>query len=837
MNSQSKHLTRRLFASVAYVVALSTATARGDGSILFNGTTSRIQNDSAPVLGTVTKITVCAWVYAESRGGGGSGSILRLNEQGDKIILGYENLSTDMHFYADSGHWTFPLSLQDWRAISVTHDLTTNGPPAVRVNFASETVTPVVSATSALPDSGYCVGNFSGGTTGWHGKIAHVQVFNRVLTPAETDRALLTPGSVTEGLRLWLPMTNELDIYDRSGNGFDGTPKGTDPDKVSTGNNSPPIDRKSGLAPGIVMLPSGITSITQLVIPRYGEGTNYPSGQLRGCGPASEIRANAFTVTLPSTPKDTRSVVMTEDFAEPIGQWQSDTADKKAVLQAAVRDLTIAGYDETGTDYFSPGVVNNQPAIWNRIVGAISNVTPTQPVRITSWNHSLPTGASVTIKDVEGMTGISENPYTITKLTGSILYTSNTNPMQVYSSGHNLQNGTVIDIYGVTDNQDANDVWTVTVLDSNIFTVPLDASMLQQGDDGGWTSRDIFSLDNSSASGTYVPDTGRWESDYWDDKYHGLLIRCSGPLVENVNFFYIPGTALEVLKGGTGSHTGPKLAFDREKARIWDCKVNRAYSGFHIRDVDAVVGRLEGSELRDFGIKFSPPVDGQPGAGSVQIEGPLHFYGVGTGGIDQPAVWFASGTGGCWGGPIYAESSPVGILVESSDNQLGPVHSHSCGIANLRIWGEYNRFSPFDIRADAVGALIEGGKFASFVNGTFIVQSNAKGIKLASGNAGEGLIVDDVVFNAYGKSNTVGIDANVTISDSTIIATFIGGDNVGSGNVCIDLKEDNGTSRLGERNYIRITTRNWTGADTDIDLPTSWSTSNTIIVNGQPRTP
>jgi hypothetical protein len=365
MNSQSKHLTRRLFGSVVCIVALCAATARGDGSIFFNGTNSKIQNDNADILNTQTQITVCAWVFAESTGGGGNGSILRLDEQGDKIIFGYEGPGTDMHWRADSGHWTFPLGLGGWRAISVTYDFTSSSAPVVRVNFAPVTVTPVVSWTSDLPATGYCIGNHSGGTTGWHGKIAHVQVFNRVLTPAEADRALLTPGSVTKDLRLWLPMTNLLDTYDRSGNGHDGTAA-----YISTGKDWPPIDKVRGLAPGIVMLPSGITPIGQFVIPRYNSPQqhpsgnspqDHPSGELRGSGPMSIIAATPETVNQPNP-----AVVVTEGNhvspPEDISEWQvgSSNATAPAVLQPTLTNCTVIGYI-ANYDWTQEGVVNDQP--------------------------------------------------------------------------------------------------------------------------------------------------------------------------------------------------------------------------------------------------------------------------------------------------------------------------------------------------------------------------------------------------------------------------------------------------------------------------------------------
>jgi hypothetical protein len=664
-------------------------------------------------------------------------------------------------------------------------------------------------------------------------EIAHPQAFNRILSVAEMDAAALTPGSVRNGLKLWLPMTNVDDVYDRSGNGNDGTATDLDP-----GGSGPPITRELTLPPGFVRVPAGTTTVTQHVIARFADGVTYPGAQLRGYGPASVIRGNSSTSALPTTPIDQRSVVMTEDFGYGIAQWQSDTeTTRKAVLQATVRDLTIAGHDETGTGYSAGGLVNNNPNLWNKIKGKITNATTTSPIRITSPFYSLPTGATLTISGLDSLNNDGvDGSRTVTRLTGTITSTSGGNPVVVTAPGHNLTDQTSVLISNVTGNEIANGIHVITYIDANSFSIPVDG--MGTGSMGGnWDSLDIFSINVNYTTGSYTPGTGSWKSTYWGDKYHGLLMRSSGLLVQNVNFFYFPGTALVVKKGGAGGQTGPKLMFDREKARIWDCKVNRAYSGFWIDDIDSVVGRLEGSDLRDYGIKFGRTIEEGGGGGSTQIDGALHFYGVGQGGTDEPAVWFPDGAGGCWGGPIYAENAPVGVLVESSNNQLGPIHSHSCSLANLRIKNaDYNRFSHFDIRANVLGALLENAQYTSLVNGTFAVETNATGIRLASGNAGVRLFVDGVVFNAFGKSNTVAIDADVTLNDTTIIATFLGGDETGTGNVGIDLV-DGMTSRIGFNNYIRITTRNWDESDTDIDLPAMWDSSNTIIVNGTAKTP
>jgi hypothetical protein len=186
--------------------------------------------------------------------------------------------------------------------------------------------------------------------------------------------------------------------------------------------------------------------------------------------------------------------------------------------------------------------------------------------------------------------------------------------------------------------------------------------------------------------------------------------------------------------------TGPKLPFDRENSRVWGCKVNRAYRGFLI-NAPAFVGRLEGFALRDYGIKFTAP--------GVQIDGELHFYGVGIGGTDEPAVWFATGADNCVGGPIYAENAPIAMLVESSGNMLGPIYSLQGFSKNLVIKGERNTIGPvsIDAAANATGITI-GDQLNRILGGSIELKATtAKGIHIESGgDSGNGLVIRDIRF-------------------------------------------------------------------------------------------
>jgi hypothetical protein len=389
----------------------------------------------------------------------------------------------------------------------------------------------------------------------------------------------------------------------------------------------------------------------------------------------------------------------------------------------------------------------------------------------------------------------------------------------VTSAGHNLQDGTSVIINITSGNMAANGIRVVDVIDANSFSVPVDSN--NNTGTGTWQSLDIFSLDSTDGDGEgpYTPGTGTWTSTYWADKYHGVLLRGSGLLVKDVNLFYFPGTAVEIQRGGAGGPTGPRLPFDRANSRVWDCKVNRAYRGFLI-NAPAFVGRLEGFALRDYGIKFTAP--------GVQIDGELHFYGVGIGGADEPAVWFATGADNCVGGPIYAENAPIAMLVESSGNRLGPIHSIVGFSKNLVIKGERNIIGPVNIEvsANATGITLHD-QFNKVLGGSIeLLSTTANGIHIESGgDSGNGLVIRDIRFHG-GISTTQGtaITTNAVLNNCTIEAHF---HTIGTG---IDLNPG-GNSKLGTNNYININTTNVNTAT--INMPSSWDDdSNRIWING-----
>jgi hypothetical protein len=169
---------------------------------------SKLQHDTANLLDGSNEITICAWVYAAGLGGGSEGSILRLDEDGSALIFGHDTSGNRLNWYAGTGKWWFPITDALWLPVSLAYNKSTTDYPRVRVNFADVTETQVNTPTpNPNVVAGYCVGNEKGQSRGWNGGIAHIQVFNRMLSAAEMDACLRAPGSVKQSLRLWLPMT------------------------------------------------------------------------------------------------------------------------------------------------------------------------------------------------------------------------------------------------------------------------------------------------------------------------------------------------------------------------------------------------------------------------------------------------------------------------------------------------------------------------------------------------------------------------------------------------------------------------------------------------------
>jgi hypothetical protein len=388
----------------------------------------------------------------------------------------------------------------------------------------------------------------------------------------------------------------------------------------------------------------------------------------------------------------------------------------------------------------------------------------------------------------------SSSPGTQNRLTGPVLDASGT-PIQITTTPYYLPTGAEVTISGVTGNLNANGTFTVTSVPAPPY--------------------DKFTLNGTTSSGTYTGG-GQWTSDYYSDKYDGLLVNSSGPLIENVQVFAIPGTAMVVTRGGS-SLSGQLRPFDREKTRVWNCVVKRAYRGIDVQVVDSIIGRLEGFGLRDYGLKIS--------IGACQIDGALHFYGIGAG----PAIWFATPYGDFnWGGPIYGESSATGVFIESNGNMLHDIYSHTCWEDCIRISGARNVIRGLYINLPFSGSQPMGvritGQYNTINTGDIYVPASSTGVLLADAT-GQQLLN----LRLHGGSGATLIDLNNAGQDLNYCTIDI---LVDGGALALDLRDTNGSSRIGDRNTIRIRSPNGTPPTRFLDLPDNWHPNNNIEING-----
>lgn len=228
-------------------------------AIDFNATTSKIQHNTAD-LGITNLLTVCGWVFARGMGELNFGAILVLDEASNSILLRHNNSANTLELVSigpsPDGRWTFPATDGQWNAVAIRYDgsSSTNNPEA-RVGFATVTVTEIGAPGGVMvaPNTGYCIGNRSSQAWTWDGMLAHIQIFNRILTDGEMDQACRRPGSVRSGL--FLPMYHAGYLTDLSGNAFNGT--GTDLTDAVGGPPASPLYSRGTYSPYAIAAAAG----------------------------------------------------------------------------------------------------------------------------------------------------------------------------------------------------------------------------------------------------------------------------------------------------------------------------------------------------------------------------------------------------------------------------------------------------------------------------------------------------------------------------------------------------------------------------------------------------
>ena len=152
--------------------------------------------------------------------------------------------------------------------------------------------------------------------------------------------------------------------------------------------------------PATTVIGAGTTDVTQLMVPRYPDGT-HPAGQLIGWGPASVIRGNAKTQHQPIP-----AIVFTQDADSTVSTYENGSLSVPAVLQPIIRDVTIAGWDSEGDGYSSAGLLpatyttsaSSLPYLWDgsRVTGS-RRKDGWRPLLLHPWRRLRIRGAGGTL--------------------------------------------------------------------------------------------------------------------------------------------------------------------------------------------------------------------------------------------------------------------------------------------------------------------------------------------------------------------------------------------------------------------------------------------------------
>jgi hypothetical protein len=204
----------------------------------------------------------------------------------------------------------------------------------------------------------------------------------------------------------------------------------------------------------------------------------------------------------------------------------------------------------------------------------------------------------------------------------------------------------------------------------------------------------------------------------------------------------------------------------------------------------------------------------------------VHTYGGGHSAQPQggPGVWLESDGNQC--DDLYCETGPSGLYIQGNQNVVNGLHTKVCSVNDVWIGGGYNDITGFWIEADVLGFYISGQDNTVRGGKVDFRANNVKGVRYTNGTRQRCVDVKFIIPTNLTGCNA--IDADVTLNRCFINIDVWGG---GSGTVAVDLKEDDGTNRLGTGNIIYVTTDQFTG--TAFDLATGADkVNNFLYING-----
>lgn len=326
-----------------------------------------------------------------------------------------------------------------------------------------------------------------------------------------------------------------------------------------------------------------------------------------------------------------------------------------------------------------------------------------------------------------------------------------------------------------------------------------------------------YSADNWATGGLVAdgPQVHNQDAPYL---YNGANMSGNGGEIHNVEFFYIPGVALDVTRNGTIA-VGAQLPFDRLRWTVDRICSHRVYAGPWIRATDSSCSDVETFGFRDYGFRLG---DSRSGAIQSHI---VHCYGGGY--SDEPngsggaAIWVSGD--GCQCDQYYGENAPIGLLISGNSNSVNQIRSHTCRTTNIKITGRQDVVTDLNVDATVIGVSIED-QYNTIRDGWIHPKGKGKAIVLENGTAQ----VIDIGIGAFGQPDAIGIEAHTQLVNCRITAHIIGG---ATG---IDLDYGD-VDRVGDGTVIHITTTKET--TTPAKLHKGWSTTPTntkkeVVING-----
>ncbi|HEX9742389.1 MAG TPA: LamG-like jellyroll fold domain-containing protein [Nitrospiraceae bacterium] len=312
------------------------------GSREFNGTNSYIDCGNPAVLNNLGSRTIVLWMNADGAGEAGYGRLLQKAGGtsgsagwffrvggGGRFVFNHDTSGTSLRRESASDSWS---SSSGFQAVAATWDGSTPASSVrIYVNGTEVAYGLTQNASGSFDDdSGHhlIIGNSDSGTARtFDGKLAHVQIFKGVLSESQITQAQNSPGSMTDGLVAYWPLTGsgsqEMDV---SGAGSHCTVYNT-----AENPDGPPLGGDTTAPTGSITILAGAavtaTAVVTLDLSAMDDTGTVSDMQFSNDGTtysASEPYASTASWTL-SAGDGVKTVYAR--FADPSGNWSAPVTD------------------------------------------------------------------------------------------------------------------------------------------------------------------------------------------------------------------------------------------------------------------------------------------------------------------------------------------------------------------------------------------------------------------------------------------------------------------------------------------------------------------------------